>query len=213
VVPGHILDLRAIHIRGDSTFAEDPTLSAPDARIIWHADLDPGTLVASAIRTDRIDPESIDPTRLHQWLALVTDESGEHAVLSDGWRRIRIDIAGGSLAAGLPVVLHYHLSGVVRVQARLPTLRGLIHLMRHGTFARGLYPPVPRIARHLLALRVHDARIAGASQREIVETLLPGSGPDQADSLRSRIRRLAREARRLASGGWRDLMRKENHRY
>ena len=67
-----------------------------------------------------------------------------------------------------------------------------------------------RIARHVLALRVHDALSAGVSQREIVVALFGQAveANDRADSLRSRVRRLIHDARRLGDGGWRTLMRR-----
>jgi hypothetical protein len=204
---GRASNWRAIRAIGGFTFAEDPTLAAPDARIIWHADMDPGALAAIAVASYRLTADTIDPAKLQPWLISVTDDEGEHAVLSDGWRRIRIDLAEGSLAAGVPVILHYRLSGIDSIPPMLGPLRGLIHLVRHGAFARTLFPIDARIERHLLVLRVHDARVAGASQREIVETFYPGCNSDRADSLRSRVRRMMREARRMADGGWRFLMR------
>ncbi|WP_233503687.1 DNA -binding domain-containing protein [Sphingomonas psychrotolerans] len=75
-----------------------------------------------------------------------------------------------------------------------------------------LYPPDRRVDRWILALRVHDALVAGASQREIARVLfgdLPanGEGDRRSDSLRSRVRRLVADARLLAGGGYRALMR------
>ena len=199
--------LRAIRTSGGSTFAEDPTLEAPDARIIWHAGLDPGAIEAIAAPASPGDVDVVDPVRLRRWLTLVAGDAGEHAVLSDGWHRIRIDVAGGSLAVDAPVTLHYKLSGVVHASRKLLPLHRLIHIVRYGVFARGLFPLDTRMPRQLLILRVHDARAAGASHRQIVDTLFPGGDAGCADSLRSRVRRLAREARRMASGGWRSLLR------
>lgn len=150
---------------------------------------------------------------LRPWLTIaVNGDDTEHAVLSDGWRHIRIDIESGSLGAGMPVVLHYRLAGVAGAESKLLPLRRLIYLCRHRRFARGLFPRDPRVARHLMALRVHDALAAGASQREIAAILFGGNPADwvhddRSDSLRSRVRRLAREARRMADGGWRALLR------
>ena len=63
-------------------------------------------------------------------------------------------------------------------------------------------------------LRVHDAISQGASQREIGAALF---GDEQAvrdwndgsDSLRSRVRRLVREAGAMARGGYRQLMQRK----
>lgn len=169
-------------------------------------------VVASPI--GREDPDAIDPALLAPWLTVVRDRHGEHAVLSDGWHHIRIDIEQGSLAGGEPVLLEYRLKGIVSAEARILPLRRLIDLCRRGRFSRSLYPPDRRVERWILALRVHDAMRAGASQREIARVLFGDAlaqGEDRrADSIRSRVRRLATDARRLAGGGYRALMRRRD---
>lgn len=197
---------------GGSTFAEDPAISALDARLVWHADLDPGTLAVEAVPASPKDNDAIDPARLAAWLTLVPDADGrEHAVLSDGRRHIRFDVEAGTLSTG-PVILHYRLAGTISARPRLLPLRRLVSFCIDRRFASSLYPPDPRVPRWLTALQVHDGLASGASLREIGEALY---GPDRvaadwgdaSDSMRSRVRRLAAEARRLASGGWRSLMR------
>lgn len=140
--------------------------------------------------------------------ATVGETGAEHVVLSDGWQRIRLDIEGGSLLAGHPVILHYGLFGFDDAEPKLLPLRRLMALIRHRRFLRTLTRPDPWITRHLLALRVHDALRAGASQSDIAEELFGNAAEAGArtDSLRSRVRRLVREARRLCDGGWRMLM-------
>ncbi|WP_447726030.1 DNA -binding domain-containing protein [Sphingomonas koreensis] len=202
----------AVRPDGGYTFAERPEVEAPDARIIWRADMDPGTLRAAASPVAGGHPDAVDPRALRPWLSIVADDEGEHAVLSDGRHRIRIDLAEGSLAAGHPVVLEYHLKGIASAMPRILPLRRLLDLYRHRRFSVSLYPRDRRVERWLLALRVHDAMRAGASQREIVRVLFGDDsaqlvGNDRADSIRSRVRRLAGEARRLAGGGYRSLMR------
>lgn len=196
---------------GGFTFAERPELQAPDARIIWRADMDPGTLRVVALPTDADHPDAVDPQALQPWLTMVTDHEGEHAVLSDGWHHIRLDVAHGSLAAGRPVVLEYHLRGIASAEPKILPLRRLLDLYRTRRFSVSLYPPDRRVDRWIAALRVHDAILAGASQREIAGALFGDdprtpAGPDRSDSLRSRVRRLAADARRLAGGGYRLLM-------
>lgn len=193
---------------GDYCFAENPALDAMSARILWHADLDPGTLHAVAEPTLPDDLDALDPARLAPWLTLVVDRDGEHAVLSDGLHHIRIDIAQGSLAGGA-VRLHYRLFGLATANAKLLPLKRLIDLSQRQRFQAGLYPSDRRIARGLVALRIHDALRDGASQREIARVIFGDPGDDaahRADSLRSRVRRLVREARALARGGYRYLM-------
>lgn len=201
-----------IRCDGGFTFAESPEVEAPEARIIWHADLDPGALSAVARRAHPDDPDGVSPDRIARWLTIARDAEGaEHAVLSDGRHHIRIDLAAGTLSDG-PVVLDYRLWGVQHVRPKILPLRRFVHLCTKGRFSRTLFPADPAIGRLITALRVHDALSAGASQREIAELLF---GVEQArvdwngasDSLRSRVRRLVKEARRLAAGGYRSLLR------
>jgi hypothetical protein len=134
-------------------------------------------------------------------------------VLSDGLHHIRLDIAGVSLADGGPVLLHYRLAGVPSAEARLLPLRRFLYLCRHRRFAAALFPADRQIARGLAVLRVHDALADGASQRDIAralfgaERVLPG-WEGESDSLRSRVRRLVAEARAMAAGGYRLLLRR-----
>jgi hypothetical protein len=161
-------------------------------------------MTASPAENDH--PDCFDPNRFRRWFALVTDPSGcEHAVLSDGYRHIRIDVEHGSLAADHPVLLQYQLHGVVGAsgETRLLPLRRLFGLCRTGRFLPALFPPERRIERAIITLRVHDALDAGASQRDIAAALfgnerIPSDWRAASDSLRSRVRRLAREARRMA---------------
>lgn len=197
---------------GGFTFAEHPDRAAPEARIIWHADLDPGTLRVIAVPSDPANPDSIRTDRLAPWLALATDSHGrEHAVLSDGWHRIRIDVDEGSIAREEAVLLHYRLLGVTSAEPKILPLRRFLELCRRGRFARSLFPRDPRIERWLTVLRVHDALAAGASQREIGAALFGEERivldwSDSSDSLRSRVRRLVRDARTMACGGYRHLL-------
>lgn len=203
----------SIRARGGCTFAEDPARSAPEARIIWHADLDPATLPVIAIPTDRADPDGLDLDRVAAWLTVVTDPDGyDHAVLSDGRHHIRLDVAQGRLAGETLVHLHYRLHGLSSAEAGLLPLRRLLHLQHHRRFARSLYPRDPWIERGIQLLRVHDALADGATQREIGAVLfgearVAEDWNDRSDSLRSCVRRLVREARALAQGGYRELMR------
>lgn len=197
---------------GGCTFAEDPVRAAPEARIIWHADLDPGTLAAVAVATDREDPDRIAFETLRPWLTVATDPDGrEHVVLSDGWRHIRLDIVAGSLAAGPAIVLHYRLQGIASLAPKLRPLGRLLDLVVHRRFSASRFPVERRTGRWVTLLRVHDALADGASQREIGIALFGAdrvadgwAGP--SDSLRSRVRRLAADARAMARGGWRSLI-------
>lgn len=196
---------------GGCTFAEDPAIAAPQARLLWRADLDPGTLIVEAAQARPADRDAIDPIEFARWLTLMRGPAGfEHAVLSNGRHHIRFDVVAGTLAEG-PVILHYQLHGTVSARDRLLPLRRLIAFSLHRSFPSTLYPLDSRIERGLVTLRVADALAAGASHREIGIALF---GEDRvlaeweggSDSLRSRVRRLAAQARRLGQGGWRALL-------
>jgi hypothetical protein len=90
-------------------------------------------------------------------------------------------------------------------------LRRFLDLCRHRRFSRSLFPRDLRIDRWIEVLRVHDALKDGASQREIGGALfgkerITRDWNDASDSLRSRVRRLSREARAMAAGGYRSLL-------
>ncbi len=199
---------------GGFTFAEHPGIAAPEARIIWQADVDPATLRVAVIPVYQAGPDHLEIARLAPWLSVVTDGEGhEHAVLSDGWRHVRIDVEAGSLVEGGLVLLEYRLAGLASAQSSATALRRFLQLAIHRRFAVTLFPPEPRMTRWLTLLRVSDALRAGASQREIGRVLFGDERVDQdwdghSDSLRSRVRRLVRDTRAMARGGYRALLRK-----
>lgn len=197
---------------GGCTFAEDPDVPAPLARVIWHAALDPGTLRVAAIPTTGGDPDAIVLDELAPWLALATDLSGrEHAVFSDGKHRIRLDVEEGHLSGEPAVRLHYRLEGLASAERMMLPLRRFLDLCRHRRFTNSLFPRDPFVSRGIEVLRVHDALARQISQREIGEAVFGGEKVardwnGRSDYLRSRIRRLVREARAMAAGGYRLLL-------
>lgn len=142
---------------------------------------------------------------------VISPGGGEHAAISDGYRRVRLDVASGTLCDG-PVRLRYKLQGLQGIDPKILTLRRLIALCRLGRFASHLHPPERLAPRWIAALRVYDAMRAGTTQREIAIGLY-GEGAVRrewskgSDSLRLRVQRLTRVARRLADGGYRALLR------
>ncbi|TPG21785.1 DUF2285 domain-containing protein [Sphingomonas koreensis] len=199
---------------GDYAFAEAPERAAPDARIIWDARLDPGTLSVAAVPTSGSDPDGIRVADLAPWLAVARDPDGrEHAVLSDGWHRIRLEVDSGSLIDSGSVLLRYRIAGTLGAEPKILPLRRLLHLCRYRCFSRSLFPEDRHMARWVRALRVHDALVDGASQRDIAiglfgEDRVTDAWYGESDSLRLRVRRLTGLARRLAQGGYRTLMKR-----
>jgi hypothetical protein len=188
----------------------DPARAAPAARPVWRADRHPLVLaaVAAAARDDR---DAFLLERFGQLATLVRAPGIEHVLISDGFRTIRLDVAGDSLARG-PVRLCFAISGPRGAAPKVLVLRRLLHLAETGHFSRGLHRPDTRARRHVLLIRASDALEAGASQREIAAALL-GPAPAatnwriEAPSLRSQAQRLVRGARTMASEGWLDLLR------
>lgn len=180
--------------------------------MLWHADIDPFVLPVRAVPAIGADPDAFDLGRLAPWATIVRDRLGhEHLALSDGWRRIRIDVVEGTLLAHRPARLDYLLSGLSHVEAPVLALRRMLALWRTGRFARLLFPDEPGLPRRLETLRVGDAIAAGASYREMAIALY-GEGVvreewrGRSDFLMSRVRRRAAEARAMTAGGWRALL-------
>ena len=136
----------------------------------------------------------------------------ECLAISDGLRRIRLDVESGTLRQG-PVRLHYRLAGIEDVEAKLVTLRRLLALCRLGHFSRTLDTREARRSEKLiLALRAYDLAAAGASQREVAAELLGGARVaadwrTESDSLRYRVLRLLRKAHVYVDGGYLKLLR------
>lgn len=197
---------------GDFIFAEHPGRSAPDARILWAGALDPGILTVTACPADPHDPDTLLLDRIMPWLTCVAGPDGqEHALLSDGWHHIRLDVVDGQLAGQSAVHLSYRLHGLSTAGRHLLTLRRLLAVCQHRRFGPSLFPPDPRMGRWVRMLQVHDALSTGASQREVAAVLFGDARvrqdwSDASDSLRARVRRLVREARAMAAGGYRHLL-------
>ncbi|XJJ60961.1 DUF2285 domain-containing protein [Novosphingobium sp. BL-8H] len=117
----------------------------------------------------------------------------------------------GSLSRHSTVRLRFCFDGVTRAEPGVLSLQRLLALHRHGRFGKMLYPRDPAIARGVVLLRVHDALSDGASLRDLACAMVGGDVVEQdwgdpSDSLRSRIRRLARQAREMALGGYKELL-------
>jgi len=136
----------------------------------------------------------------------------EHAVLSDGFHHLRLDVEAGTLGEG-PVLLHYCLPSLAEWQAGLVAVRRLIALCAEQRFPAALFPPEPHVERWIELLRASDALRGGASQRELAELLFGVSRTraewqEASESLRSHVRRVVRQVEGLLGGGYRKLMRR-----
>jgi hypothetical protein len=136
---------------------------------------------------------------------------GEHVLITDGPRSIRLDVIVGSMLCG-PVRLDYRLSGFDGVEAKVITLRRLLALWRLGRLPLSLFPPERKARRWAMVLQAYDGMQAGASQREIAIALFgekrvrqDWDGP--SDYLRLRVQRLVRNGKNMIGGGYRVLLR------
>lgn len=184
-------------------------LAVPDARPVWTAAADPFVLAVEAgPPTGRDD---FDLARLARWSTVLPDTGhGEHLLLSDGLRAIRIDVLTGSLASE-PAEIRYRLAGLRSAERAVLSLRRFLGLWGSGAFRPSLHPPETRARRWILMLRACDAIAAGATQREIASALLSAEAwqprwRSEAPSLRSRAQRLVRSARAMESGGFWGLL-------
>lgn len=151
---------------------------------------------------------------LHRFAPLCTiaiaADGREHLAISDGWRRIRLDVVAGTVRQG-PVLFSYRLTGQSGLGPKILALRRLSVLCRTGAFSRSLFPIDRRMARWIVALRVWDALQDGASQRDIAIALFGAARVDTewrgpSDFLKSRVRRLIHTAGALAHGGYRVVL-------
>lgn len=199
-------------IAGGSSFAERPDRPAPEARLFWTADLDRGVVPVRAAPVEAGHPDAFELAPLADHASLARGPDGrEYLVLSDGQRRLRLDIVEGTLLGQGPVRLEFELAGFAQIEAKLLTVRRLLSLWRKGRFLGALFQPLAGLPHRLEALRVADARAAGASSREIAAALYGEQRVDaewngRSDFLLSRIRRRVAEARRMEEGGYRSLL-------
>jgi hypothetical protein len=190
--------------------AEVECVSGDTGHVVWSAVVDRSVVTCSAepIAPNHRDSFSID--RLIVPTTMIVGPSGrEHLSISDGLKRLRLDVVSGTLLEG-PVRLHYRLAGFADSERQLLTLQQLFALSRLGRFARGLHPRETKVERWIRMLQAHDLRLEGASQREIAGELF---GRDalfkwrtESDFLRLRIQRLLNDASGMISGGYLDLL-------
>lgn len=145
------------------------------------------------------------------------DNGREYIALSDGWRRLRLDVVEGSIGDAAWVRLDYRLTGFQSLEPRLQTLRRLAGLRREGRFNARQFPAPAGLPRRLEALRVADGLRAGASYREVAEALfgearVRADWRTRSDYLLSKIRRRAIEARHMLAGGYRSLFKGDTRR-
>lgn len=189
---------------------EHPRLTVPEARPVWCSKVYPFVLGVEAGPPDGEELFDLERFRAISTLLRVRDNR-EHLLLSDGFRTIRIDVLAGTITDG-PAELRYRIAGLASAERSVLALRRLLALWRNGRFSGLLHPEEAKARRWVLALRAHDALAAGAGQREIAAGMLSTQAGEprwrtQSPSIRAQVQRLVRGARRMASGGYLELLR------
>lgn len=191
--------------------AEAAPAPAISSHVVWSAAVDHSVVscIAEPITPDHPDAFCID--RLTIPTTTIVGTSGlEHLSISDGMKRIRLDVVSGTLLKG-SVKLHYRLAGFDKADAQVLTLQRLLALNRLGRFSRGLHPRETKVDRWMMMLRAHDLVTQGASQRDIAGELFSpdavGEWRTRSDFLRLRVQRMLRDANAMIGGGYLDLLR------
>lgn len=186
-------------------------MAAFAGHVFWCGELHPPVLAVDAVPVSAGAAEAFHLRALRHPAVVIRYRGGEHVLIADGPRCIRIEVRKGSLLAG-PVRLDYHLMGDGHVEAKLLTLRRLTALCRLGRFPSTLFPPERRARRWAMALQAWDGRQAGASHKDIAcvihgKVLVERDWFGKSDYLRTHVKRLLRTADALIGGGWRHLLR------
>ena len=184
----------AFGLRNRPAFEAD----ARAARPIWTAAVDPGLLIGTARACPRGDG-NFDLSRVRESRTMVASAEGEHWLFGTGARPLRLDTRSGCLR-GDPVALVVH---IARLDSpAIIALARLIALARDGRWRTSHFPAERRATRWSQVLRVHDALLAGASQRDIADALFGTAGIANwrvnAAPWRRRSQRLVEAARRAA---------------
>ena len=189
---------------GGYDFAADPKLPAPKAFALWDPRLDPSVVVLQKVPEvlDNVASPTIVPTGTTR-----RAQDGLHHLLDAGEQRRLQILQSDSDTNAMAAIVPLDQDGFARLDALYRLLAQL-----HGRKV----PAAKRLTRQkrLRAkrmLQAHDARMAGASQREIAEVLfrLSQVSRDEWQSAPERfaVMALLRDARKMVDCGYRALLR------
>jgi len=193
-------------VSGGCIFAEHPETPAVDARLFWTAECDPFVLTAEPREAPggfRIDILNLP----FQTFVLHSPDYAHIVFLCEG-RRVAIDLSGYRADLGTTGISFRVDLGAIGPQAlALRRCKALLEKRR----AAALWPPVKGVARLRAMLTVIDARASGASLRDAAELVFGCAAVrvewnGRSDFLKSRMRRLARDAATIRDGGYRKLL-------
>lgn len=212
------LDAKAVNGAAPSSAGGAPELcfvgegppGDPLPTALWRWQADGAVAVLSAQPASAGDPAAMDLVRCGAPALVARTADGEqHVLISDGLRRLRLAVVEGDVLAG-PVVFRFHLPALGGGQGALDNLRRLMALRDTGGLGGGRDRPLAKASRWLQVLRVHDARQAGATHRDIAlflfgETRVCEDWSAGSDYMRMRVQRLVRAAEQTVAGGYRAL--------
>lgn len=177
---------------------------------LWRWQADGAVPVLSVQAASAGDPAAMDLAGLDAAILVArTADGDQHVLISHGSRRLRLAVVEGDVLSG-PAVFRFHLPPLGGGQRALDNLRRLMALRDTGRLVGSGDRPLAKAPRWLQILRVHDARQAGASHRDIALSLFGerrvredwGAG---SDYMRMRVQRLVRAAEQTVTGGYRAL--------
>ncbi|SDF10380.1 DUF2285 domain-containing protein [Rhodospira trueperi] len=180
--------------------------------VFWSSAEAPIVLTTIASEAQASGPETLDLRRLALPIAMLRQPDGRlHLLILDGPRRLQIEVVVTRLFRD-PVRLLIPVWPPLEDEPRVLALRRFLHLRAAGALPDQLYRPERRGLRWADMLRAHDARLAGASHREIAAALfgqerVRDDWAGSSDYLRLRVQRLVRAGDRMVGGGYRDLLR------
>ncbi|WBO24300.1 DNA -binding domain-containing protein [Sphingomonas abietis] len=179
--------------------------------MFWDADHDPRVIRARAEPTRTDDRFAFDLLSQPVTATLLIEPGGaQQLLLAEGVRSIRIALNSGTLLEG-PVRLHNDLPGDEHLDRRLLALGRWSAFMKLGRFPRRLYPLMRRGRRWNDVVRTANAMARYASAIDVAVDLMgrdivAADWDHESDYLRARTRRLMNSTRRLAGGGYLDLL-------
>lgn len=175
--------------------------------IVWTEQASPRVLRATQIRSSvSLSHQTVQLSRLGSAAVWKADELHILWPASTATNNLVTDVRRGATEFNA-IVLPLDAAFETRLDAARRFWRAL-----NGRPPGPAYGALPKQAktRHILNLRAHDARRAGAVYREIAEMLLsrePVAPRDWRDHhLRHKVRAILRRADRLVAGGYRDLL-------
>lgn len=180
---------------GGCTFPEEPGLDCTQAAPLWSANVDP--CVLSVFTQASAPPHGIDFRKFDA--RILRSDGVEHVRLLAGNETFRLDVVDGTIAKA-SLQLTYVLARDWRLPKQIETIHRLERCLVGNKQAR--IGTAGSISRQMAALQAWDARMAGASLRDIaIQMWGSGDWPGPGECRKSAARRLVAMGERLIREG------------